>query len=288
MSVESKKIALITGASRGLGNFCAKRFWDEGFNLLLVSSNKNQLDQAEKEFSKKNGQKLSTFACDLSNEDQVENLVKFFKENFSHLNVLLNNAAIQGPIGSLIDNDLDLWKKTLQINFYAPVFLIQALVPLMKNSENASIINISGGGATNARPNFSAYASSKSALVRFSECLSEELKESGIRVNCVAPGAMNTSMLAEVLKTGILSAGEKEVAIAKKVFNEGGASMEKVADLLIFLSSDKSRGITGKLISAIWDNWDNWPNHLDQLDSKDLYTLRRITARDRGLDWGDK
>jgi 3-oxoacyl-[acyl-carrier protein] reductase len=99
---------------------------------------------------------------------------------------------------------------------------------------------------------------------------------------------MNTSMLAEVLKTGLLSAGEKELAIAKKVFNEGGASMEKVADLLIFLSSDKSRGITGKLISAIWDNWENWPNHLDQLASKDLYTLRRITARDRGLDWGDK
>lgn len=288
MSVESKKIALITGASRGLGNFCAKRFWDERFNLLLVSSNKNQLDQAKKEFSKKNGQKILTFACDLSNEDQIENLVKFFKENFSHLNVLLNNAAIQGPIGSLIDNDLDLWKKTLRINFYAPVFLIQALVPLMKDSKNASIINISGGGATNARPNFSAYASSKSALVRFSECLSEELKESGISVNCVAPGAMNTSMLAEVLKTGILSAGEKEVAIAKKVLNEGGASMEKVADLLIFLSSDKSRGITGKLISAIWDNWENWPNHLDQLDSKDLYTLRRITARDRGFDWGDK
>ncbi len=288
MSIESKKNALITGASRGLGNFCAKRFWEEGFNLFLVSSNKKQLDQAEKELSKKNGQKVLTFACDLSNEDQIENLVKFFKEHFSHLNVLLNNAAIQGPIGSLIDNDLDLWKKTLQINFYAPVFLIQALVPLMKDSDNPSIINISGGGATNARPNFSAYASSKSALVRFSECLSEELKESGIRVNCVAPGAMNTSMLAEVLKTGILSAGEKEVAIAKKVFNEGGASMEKVADLLIFLSSDKSRGITGKLISAIWDNWENWPNHLDQLDSKDLYTLRRITARDRGLAWGDK
>lgn len=158
----------------------------------------------------------------------------------------------------------------------------------MKDSENASIINISGGGATNARPNFSAYASSKSALVRFSECLSEELKESGIRVNCVAPGAMNTAMLDEVVRSGILSAGEKEVAIAKKVLNEGGASMEKVADLLIFLSGDKSRGITGKLISAIWDNWENWPNHLDKLDSKDLYTLRRITARDRGLDWGDR
>lgn len=288
MSIKNKKIALITGASRGLGNFSAKRFWDEGFDLCLVSSNKNQLDQAEKDFCKKNGQKLSTFACDLSNRVEMNNLVNFFKKNFTHLNVLLNNAAIQGPIGPLMDNDLDLWEKTLQVNFYGPVFLVQALAPLMKGSENASIINISGGGATNARPNFSAYASSKVALVRFSECIAEELKDSGIRVNCVAPGAMNTSMLAEVLKTGLLSAGEKELAIAKKVFNEGGTSMEKVADLLIFLSSDKSLGITGKLISAIWDNWENWPNHLDQLASKDLYTLRRITARDRGFDWGDK
>jgi NAD(P)-dependent dehydrogenase (short-subunit alcohol dehydrogenase family) len=288
MSVEKRKIALITGASRGLGNFSAKRFWNEGFDLCLVSSNKNELDQAEKDFCTKNGQKLSTFACDLSNRVEIMNLVNFVKKNFTHLNVLLNNAAIQGPIGPLLDNDLNLWEKTLQINFYGPVILIQALVPLMKGSENASIINISGGGATNARPNFSAYASSKVALVRFSECLAEELKESGIKVNCVAPGAMNTSMLAEVLKSGILSSGEKEVAIAKKVLNEGGASMEKVADLLIFLSSDKSLGITGKLISAIWDNWESWPNHLDQLISKDLYTLRRITARDRELNWGDK
>lgn len=288
MNIERKKIALITGASRGLGNFSAKRFWDEGFDLCLVSSNKNQLDQTEKEFFKKNGQKLSTFACDLSNRDEIRDFVTFFKENFTHLNVLLNNAAIQGPVGPFVENDLDFWDKTLQVNFYGPVFLIHALVPLMKGIENASIINISGGGATNTRPNFSAYASSKVALVRFSECLADELKESGITVNCVAPGAMNSSMLAEILKAGLLRAGEKEVAVAKKVFNEGGTSMEKVADLLIFLSGDQSRGITGKLISSVWDNWENWPNYLDQLNSRDLYTLRRITARERGLDWGDK
>jgi 3-oxoacyl-[acyl-carrier protein] reductase len=76
--------------------------------------------------------------------------------------------------------------------------------------------------------------------------------------------------------------------MASKVFEEGGASMERVADLALFLASDASKGITGKLISAVWDDWEHWPEHLSELSKSDAYTLRRITGRDRGFTWGDK
>ena len=123
--------------------------------------------------------------------------------------------------------------------------------------------------------------------MRFSETLADELKAHNIRVNCIAPGAMKTNMLEEVLVSSG-QAGERELEIAKKVFSEGGTSMDRVADLALFLADDASKGITGKLISAVWDNWEEWPMHLNDLGGSDAFTLRRIVGRDRGFNWGDK
>jgi 3-oxoacyl-[acyl-carrier protein] reductase len=203
------------------------------------------------------------------------------------LDVLVNNAATQGPIGPLLENDFLAWQRTVQVNLLAPVAFCQALIPLMKKMRGASIINLSGGGATGPRANFSAYATAKAGLVRFSETSAEELIPDGIRVNCIAPGAMKTDMLGEVLAKGD-AAGARERKLANKVFEEGGASMNRVADLALFIASDLSKGITGKLVSAMWDNWEHWPEHLQELSGSDAYTLRRIAGRDRGFTWGDK
>ena len=176
--------------------------------------------------------------------------------------MLINNAAIQGPIGSLEQNDLGAWEQTIRVNLLSPVALCKGLLPRMTNALDASILNLSGGGATGPRANFSAYASAKAALVRFSETLADEVRSQGITVNCVAPGAMKTAMLGAVLERGAESSGAREFAVAAKVFEEGGASMDRVADLALFLSSPAARGITGKLISALWDHWECWPNHV--------------------------
>jgi NAD(P)-dependent dehydrogenase (short-subunit alcohol dehydrogenase family) len=289
---QTRKIALITGASRGLGKFSAKRFWDEGYDLFLVAQNKSKLNSIKTEFlneqKQKQKQKLVLYTCDLANTENIAQLTLTFKNEFSHLNVLINNAAIQGPIGPFLNNDFLSWEETFKINFLAPAFLSKSMIPFMKNLSNASIINLSGGGASSPRPNFSAYACSKTALVRFSETLAMELEVFGIRVNCVAPGAMSTDMMSEIFDKGEINSGEKEYAVASKTLKDGGASMDNVANLLIFLSSNSGKDITGKLISAVWDNWGNWLNHLDQLNSSDIYTLRRITGKDRDIDWGDK
>ncbi|MCX7217348.1 MAG: SDR family NAD(P)-dependent oxidoreductase [Burkholderiales bacterium] len=282
-----KKTCLITGASKGLGEALARRFWSAGYCLQLVARSHQDLRAVSESLSPINGQKCTLHVCDLSESSLVKELIHAVSSNLPKLDVLVNNAAIQGPIGPLCENDLLPWQQTLQVNLLAPVALCQGLVPLMKRSGGASIINLSGGGATGPRANFSAYAAAKAGLVRFSETIAEELKFDGIRVNCIAPGAMKTAMLQEVLDKGG-AAGKREVSLASEVFEKGGASMDRVADLALFLASDYSKGISGKLISAVWDNWEEWPKHLDELSQSDVYTLRRIAGRDRGFVWGDK
>ena len=282
-------VVLITGGTRGLGANLALRFWNEGFSVAISARQELDIQNVFKAFPHRSGQRTFSFPCDMAITSEVEKFIQRIKQECPSLKVLINNAAIQGPIGPLSRNDFSLWQQTIQVNLLAPVALCQGLIPFMKKTTNGgSIINLSGGGATGPRANFSAYATAKAGLVRLSETLAEELKPDGIRVNCIAPGAMKTAMLEEVLTNGQAAAGEKEFSIANKVFEEGGASMDRVADLLVFLASDQSKGITGKLISAVWDDWEHWPDHLEQLSSSDVYTLRRIAGRDRGFAWGDK
>lgn len=284
----SAKTVLITGASRGLGAFLARRFWDAGYDLGLVSRSGTGWDGGGYALPGRQGQKVLRFTCDMRDPLSVAGLAETVSASFPRLDVLVNNAAIQGPVGPLWENDFSLWQQTMQVNLLAPVALCRSLIPSMTECGRGSVINLSGGGATGPRANFSAYATAKAGLVRFSETLAQEVSSLGIRVNCIAPGAMKTAMLGEVLEIGACLAGEREFAIASKVFAEGGASMDKVSDLALFLASDASKGISGKLISAVWDDWAHWPEHLDDLSSSDAYTLRRITGRDRGFPWGDK
>ena len=282
------RTVLITGASRGLGEHMAKRFWEAGYSLALVARDEGALATVAKSLEKRDQQICTLLPCDLGSSLEVAKLIADVKAHLSSLDVVIHNAAMHGPIGPLVENDLALWNQTMQVNFLSPVALTQGWIPLMKEHGGGSIIGLSGGGATGPRANFSAYASSKAALVRFCETLSQETQSLSIRVNCIAPGAMKTALLGEVLTQGQGAAGEREFGIAHQVFNEGGASMDQVAKLALFLASEESIGITGKLISAIWDCWEQWPEHLAELSQSDAYTLRRIAGRERGLDWGDK
>jgi 3-oxoacyl-[acyl-carrier protein] reductase len=166
--------------------------------------------------------------------------------------------------------------------------MCRKLIPRFKQQRYGKVIQLSGGGATNPLPKISAYAVSKAAIVRFAETLAEEVRGSGIDVNAIAPGALNTRMLEEVLIAGPEMVGKEFYERSLKQQESGGASIERAAELALFLASSLSDGITGKLISAAWDNWEEWPKHLSELNKSDVYTLRRIVGRDRNINWGDK
>jgi len=282
------RYVLMTGASRGLGRALATAFWEAGAHLLLVDRRQEGLDAVAAELQPRPSQHVWTLPVDLADADGAERIVSAARTWWPRVDVLVNNAAIQGPIGPLSGNDWGSWVVTLQVDLVTPAALCRLVTAWMTEQGGGSVINISGGGATSARPNYSAYATAKTGLVRLSETLAEELRPHGIRVNCVAPGTMATEMLGETLKSGPDVAGTQEYEVAARVLGEGGTAMRRATDLCLFLASSASEGVTGKLISALWDPWERLQEYRGDLDGSDIYTLRRIVPRDRGKDWGDR
>ena len=283
----NEKFVLITGASKGLGEMLAIHLAHSGYNLCLVARNEILLRKLSAKLSLETDRQVIPIVCDLADHKAVENLLPYVKSLIPSLETLINNAAIHGPIGLIWETDWKSWREAVQVNLLAPIVLCRACIPLMRKN-GGSIVNLSGGGATGPRANFSAYATAKAGLVRFSETLAEEVKAFGIRVNCIAPGAMKTALLSDVIEKGVRAAGKSEFELASKVLKKGGSDMSRVVDLVNFLISENGSSVTGKIISAVWDNWEKWPEHIDELKNSDIYTLRRITGRDRGFDWGDK
>lgn len=282
-----EKNAIITGASRGLGMEITNTMWRQGVNILLAARDVNSLEMVIKNLEHRPEQHAHFISVDLAHENSVDIIIKAAQSHFEKLDILVNNAAIQGPIGPSWDNDPLLWEQSLYVNLISPIKLSRSCAKWMIPQKQGKIISLSGGGATGSRPNFSSYAVAKTGLVRFSEILADELKEYNIQVNCVAPGAMATSMLNEVVAAGSALAGRKEFDIANKVKTGGGSSLERATQLVEFLAFASSDGVTGKLISAVWDPWEKFPAHLEELKNNDIYTLRRIVPKDRGMNWGD-
>lgn len=284
-----RKTAVITGASKGLGYRLALAFWDAGYNLALVSRSPVSLGEfvAGSENGETNKQRVNHYIADLADLVEIEKAVKDIKSEFKSIDVLINNAGVHGPIGALDAMAIDGWKQAMNINFFAPVFLISSLLDTFSKT-GASIINISGGGAVSFRENFHAYSSSKAALQRFTENVSIELAEKGIRINSVAPGAMPTKLIKEIEEVGKQQAGSKEFAAAKDVLNTSEDRFAPVTDLCLFLADDQASHINGLLVSAKWDKWGDWRAHQEEITKHNFYKVKRFVPRDMGFDWGDK
>ncbi len=284
------KVAIITGANQGLGFEITRRYVDAGASVIMCARNGDLLLKAREGLAYRlvDGQVIEAVPADVSDARSVEQLAEAAVQRLGRIDILVNNAGIYGPIGPIEVVDWAQWVKAIEINLLGSILMCRAVLPIMKKQQAGKIIQLSGGGATNPMPNISAYAVSKAAIVRFAETLAEEVREFNIDVNAIAPGALNTRMLDEVLAAGPGKVGQAFFDRSVQQKASGGAGLDRGTDLAVFLASDASNGITGKLISAVWDNWEHWPEHLDELNSSDAYTLRRIAGRDRGFSWGDK
>ena len=284
------KVAIITGANQGLGLEIARHYVRSGASVMVCARDRGRLDRVASELLKvaKNGSRVEWIGADVACQPDVAQVVEVTLSRLGQIDVLVNNAGIYGPMGMIETVDWKEWVMAIEVNLLGSVQMCRAVLPTMKSRRKGKIIQISGGGATNPLPGLSAYAASKAAIVRFAETLAEEVRGDGIEVNAVAPGALNTRLLDEVLAAGPEKVGAAFFAKAVKQKELGGTPLEVGAELAVFLASDRSNGITGKLISAVWDDWKAWPEHLGELQSSDAYTLRRIAGRDRGLGWGDK
>ena len=279
---------LITGASQGLGKAIAGHFLREGANAVICARGEKELFASRDELAKQfPSQKVLAKTCDVSNEAQVNDLVAFTLRELGPLHALVLNAGVYGPMGATESVPLDEWRRAMDINLYGVLLPCRAVIPLFKKNGRGKIVVLSGGGATNPMPNISAYAASKAAVIRLVETLAGELKPFRVDINGIAPGALKTRFVDQVLAAGPEKVGEAFFAKNKQWAQTGAVPLELGANLAVYLASAQSDGITGKLISAQWDPWEKLHEFKGDLDS-DIYTLRRIVPKDRGKTWGDK
>jgi 3-oxoacyl-[acyl-carrier protein] reductase len=287
MKLKGKKI-LVTGASQGLGLAVAERCLADGADVAICARSKDTLEAAAAGLrAKAPGRKLWSTVTDVSSPAAVDKLVADATRELGGLDGLVNNAGVYGPKGLIEEVDWAEWAKAIEINLNGTVLPCRSVLPAFRSRGAGKIVNLSGGGATAPLPRLSAYAASKAAVVRFTETLAEELRGTGIDVNAIAPGALNTRLLDEVLEAGPDKVGKAFYDRSVKQKAEGGAGLEKGAALCAFLLSSESDGITGRLLSAVWDPWAELPARRDELGKSDIYTLRRIVPKDRGRDWGE-
>lgn len=282
--------AIITGASQGLGLAIAEAFSRAGARVLLTARDATRLAAAHRQVAAlaRNEEDVVSISADVAIAEDAQMLVDTALSRFGALTILVNNAGVYGPKGPLEMANWEEWVHAIEVNLYGSVLMCRAALPHFKARSYGKIVQLSGGGATNPLPNLSAYAASKAAIVRVAETLAEEVRGHHIDVNSIAPGALNTRLLDEVLLAGPEKVGAAFYDRAVRQKQEGGAPLKRGADVAVFLGSAASDGITGKLISAMWDPWETLTQHLDELQGTDIYALRRIVPKDRGFDWGER
>ena len=284
----AQRNAIVTGGSQGLGRAIVEAFVREGANVLLCARDEalaTETAEAVRAQAPREGQLVIAEGCDVSSPEEVEQLFQFADEAFGTLHILVNNAGVYGPKGATDEVDFEEWRRCVDINLHGTLLPCRAAARRFKAAGYGKIVNLSGGGATNPMPNLSAYAASKAAVVRLTETLALELQSVRVDVNAVAPGALNTRLLDEVLAAGPDTVGADFYQRSLKQSKEGGVPLELGADLCVYLASAESDGVTGKLISAKWDPWKHLHEYRDELGSSDIYALRRIVPEDRGKNW---
>jgi 3-oxoacyl-[acyl-carrier protein] reductase len=280
------RTAIVTGASLGLGAEIARQFAAEGAALMLCARNAAELEaQRARLAAEYPAARIVAHRADISREADVDSLFAAAVGALGKLDIVVNNAGVYGPMGSIDAVDWDDWVAAIAINLTGTVYCCRKAVELFKPNRFGKIINLSGGGATNPLPGISAYAASKAAIVRFTETLALEVKEFGIDVNAVAPGALATRLTDQLLAAGPDRVGAALHERMTKIQSEGGTPLGIGAALCVYLASAESDGLTGRLIAAQWDPWPFADAVKAKIAASDIYALRRVVPADRGESW---
>jgi 3-oxoacyl-[acyl-carrier protein] reductase len=272
----ANKVCAIVGASGAIGSAVARRFYAEGAHLALTFLTANPQALCD-ELSRGPG-RAACYRLDISDWNHVQTVIGQIRTDFAGIDVMVNCSGMQGPIGPLEALDMAEWAKTIETNLLGSVYLARAVLPIMKERAGGKIILFSGGGAAYGRPYFTSYSSSKAAVVRFAESLAQELEAANIQVNAIAPGPVRSRMWDEMRAAGE-TGGPKLLEELRRMEETGGTSPDRAAGLAVFLASDRSNRLTGRLLSAVWDDWEHFTDRMDEIATSDVFTLRRVPLK---------
>ena len=241
--------ALITGAGSGIGKVMAQHFEKAGARIWICDADTNNLEQSLKENPHWNGTQ-----CDVSDENQVGQLFKEMSDTFGGLEILVNNAGIAGPTAPVEEIDPNEWRRSVVVNLNGAFYCTRLATPLLKNSPKASIISISSVAGRLGFARRLPYASTKWAMIGFTESLAKELGPSGIRVNALLPGIVEGPRIEGVFQARAESEGVPYEEVRDRVLNN--VSMKRmvsagdVAEMAVFLCSEAGKNISGQSISV--------------------------------------
>jgi 3-oxoacyl-[acyl-carrier protein] reductase len=271
---------VVTGSSAGIGRALAERLVAAGHSVWGLA----RTDQSG--FVADRGSAFRWSRCDVAVWADMERVVAEVSAAWPGLDALVTCAGIQGEVGRAVTANPGRWSATVRTNLDGTYHAIRGFHPLLSRANRrAKVVCFSGGGATKSRPNFSAYGAAKTAVLRLVETIAEEERFAPIDLNAVAPGTINTRLTDEVLALGPAVAGQAEYDGAVRQKATGGAPLGRALDLVEWLLSPASDGISGRLLSAPWDPWPTLEQHTATLAKGDVYTLRRITPEDRGMNF---
>ena len=266
------RVALVTGGGRGIGRAIARAYAAEGALLALAARTDAELRATADEIRTEFGSEVTTMITDVRDREQVENAVSHTVDRFGPIDVMVNNAGNTGEIGPLWQLDPERWANVISVHVLGTYYGCRAVIPAMLERGRGRIVNMSGVGG----PNDTSYDAAKTAIVNMTENLSVELAGTGITVNAISPGSIHTRMWEEVrdmaLAAGDMDMYEKGV----QVTSGGGASIERAAQLAVFLGSDDCGGLSGRLIRAALDRFEDIPARVDEIMGSDALLLRRV------------
>ena len=269
------KVALITGAGRGIGRAIAIAYAREGAQLALAARSLDELEETA-QAAESLGAATCIIGVDVTDRAAVDEMARRSLARFGRLDILVNNAGIVGPVGALEDNDVESWIRTIQVNLVGTYLCCRAVIPALAAAGGGKIINLSGSGSTSAPYHLSAYGSSKAAIIRLTEILSLELADKNIQVNALGPGSIHTRMWEEITDRA-QAAGDTELyEFGQQVTGGGGASIERAAELAVWLAGQASGDLSGRLVHAVTDDFPNLPPRIPDIMASDTYTLRRV------------
>jgi len=234
----SGKVALITGASAGIGRATSLQFASHGAKVVVVDMNKDGLVSLEKEILEYTSDVMS-IAMDVSDEEAVYNAIDAVKQRFGGIDILVNNAGIFRDFETFIDSSSDKWRKYIDVNILGVMYFAKAVLPSMIDKGYGRIINLGSVAGVYGKAHMCCYSMTKGAVISFTKALAKEVTAKGITVNCVSPGSVSDSQV----DTDYNNTYSTELSFAGRT----GSHMEN-ANLICFIASDEAAYISGQNI----------------------------------------
>jgi short-subunit dehydrogenase len=278
----------ISGATGYLGRMLSFHFINQNHSLTLAGRDMDALRELRDQLLDRAIDpcvSIDIHQLDFSDPSSISR--QLMDVNGESFDWCINAIGEQGSISPDIRLKYSEYQRTLGINLLSPIEFTRHFSKCFLEKKHGKIIHFLGGGSSNPRPYFSPYAISKTALARYVENTALELQRDNIQIFSVSPGLMPSKMLRDSISCPEFLQKTEIDAVIESLDGIMEYDGSKILRLIDFLLSDSAKFCSGKMISAQWDNWSEWPNHLDEIINSDLYTLRRITGRDRDKNWGD-